>query len=236
MLLGVGDRAGITQAAGRRGDTALREVGDERATSARAIRPEASRMMKLCFPSTMWEPFCSVPPVGTITERVPACTRAATSVQVSSWTNTVSGPVEASAGAGTVSWAGAAMGARRVAAKRRMSGIRGRAQRSDRTTAEPPSEAVPSYASARLRRAMPAPIKPKPQDELFGRLGRPSMRRCVAFVTGGCHNPIYGIRADSGALSRREASSRTTQTPRHSPRTRAPRTTRNCWQSPPPAG
>ena len=71
-------------------------------------------MMKLCLPSTMWGPFCSVPPVGTITERVPARTRAATSVQVSSWTKTVSGPVVASSGAGMISWAAAA-GARRRA-------------------------------------------------------------------------------------------------------------------------
>ena len=61
----------------------------------------------------MCGPFCSVPPVGTITERVPARTRAATSVQVSSWTNTVSGPVVASAGAGMISWAAAAGAMRR---------------------------------------------------------------------------------------------------------------------------
>ena len=71
VLLGEGDRARVTHVAGRRIDSTLRDVGDDRgdervAQLAGDPGRTPSRMMKLCFPSTMCGPFCSMPPVGTI--------------------------------------------------------------------------------------------------------------------------------------------------------------------------
>src|SRR6188474_585193 len=50
---------------------------------------EATRT--LCLPSAMWGPFCSVPPVGTMTVVLPAAMRSRTSSQVSCSRKTVSG-------------------------------------------------------------------------------------------------------------------------------------------------
>src|SRR6202045_3282189 len=58
--------------------------------SARAILSERERTRKLCFPKPIREPFCSVPPIGTMTVVLPARIWSRSSVQVSSSRNTVS--------------------------------------------------------------------------------------------------------------------------------------------------
>src|SRR5712692_6646814 len=59
--------------------------------SVRAILSESSLTRTLCLPTAMCGPFCSVPPIGTMTVVPPACIRSRISVQVSSSRNTVSG-------------------------------------------------------------------------------------------------------------------------------------------------
>src|SRR5438128_12013690 len=58
--------------------------------SARAIFSESAFTRTLCLPSAMCEPFCSVPPIGTMTVVLPARIWSRNSVQVSSSRNTVS--------------------------------------------------------------------------------------------------------------------------------------------------
>src|SRR5581483_10166863 len=59
--------------------------------SARAIASARTCTRTLCFPSARCGPFCSVPPVGTMTVVVPVRTSSRTSVQVSRSSHTVSG-------------------------------------------------------------------------------------------------------------------------------------------------
>src|SRR6202043_2347582 len=58
--------------------------------SARGILSERERTRKLCLPKAICEPFCSVPPIGTMTVVLPARIWSRNSVQVSSSRNTLS--------------------------------------------------------------------------------------------------------------------------------------------------
>src|SRR5215831_1237863 len=57
---------------------------------ARAILSDRKRTRKLCFPNAICGPFCSVPPIGTMSVVLPERTRSRNSVQVSSSRKTVS--------------------------------------------------------------------------------------------------------------------------------------------------
>src|SRR6516164_1341901 len=57
----------------------------------RAIFSESKCTRRLCFPSAMCPPFCSVPPIGTMIVVLPDLTRSRSSVHVSSSRNTESG-------------------------------------------------------------------------------------------------------------------------------------------------
>ena len=59
--------------------------------SACAILSDSARTRTLCLPSTMCGPFCSVPPIGTMTVVFPARISLRSSVHVSSSTRTVEG-------------------------------------------------------------------------------------------------------------------------------------------------
>src|SRR5689334_20567527 len=65
--------------------------------SPRAIRSASARTRALCLPSAMCGPFCSVPPIGTITVVIPASIAARNSVHVKSSRNTLSGVLAADA-------------------------------------------------------------------------------------------------------------------------------------------
>ena len=69
--------------------------------SATAIFAARTRARTLCFPSTMWGPLCSVPPIGTSAVVFPARTSAASSGDVSSSMKTLSCACAAAANAAT---------------------------------------------------------------------------------------------------------------------------------------
>src|SRR5262249_24916832 len=93
-LLRHGDRPGKPHVFGRRINSAFWHVGDDRGyqrvAKAGAIFSDSKCTRRLCLPSAMCGPFCSVPRIGTMIVVLPDLTRSRSSVHVNSSRNTVS--------------------------------------------------------------------------------------------------------------------------------------------------
>ena len=81
------------------------------------MRAASTLTRALCLPSAMCGPFCSVPPIGTMTVVLPAWISSRSSVQVSSSRNTLGG-----AGA-AATWDAAGRRGRKAARQRRSKGM-----------------------------------------------------------------------------------------------------------------